>query len=79
MTINEIMTQLNHDFLNFSIQMTGDVHVGHDLVQDAFLKAVESQYIFVEMTSHQIKAWFFKTMKNRYIDEYRKIERRKKY
>jgi len=78
MTVNEIMIQLNQDFLNFSIQMTGDVHLGHDLVQEAMVRAIESQYIFSEMSSHQVKAWFFKTMKNKYIDEYRKVERRKK-
>jgi len=77
MTINEITTQLNQDFLNFSIHMSGDVHLGHDLVQDALVKAIENQYIFGGMTKHQVKAWFFITMKNKFIDEYRKNERRK--
>lgn len=78
MTINEMMTQLNKDFLNFSVQMTGGLHDGQDLLQEAKVKAIETQYIFDEMTSHQVKVWFFKTIKNKYIDGYRKAERRKK-
>lgn len=43
-----------------------------DLVQDAYVKAMENEEIFSYMNEYQIKGWFFKVIKNKYIDGIRK-------
>ncbi len=77
MTINQIIQELNQDILNFAIHLCRDEHKGHDLKQDAFVKAMEHHYRFADMNEHQVKAWFFKTIKNQYIDAFRREEKGK--
>ncbi|MBI9013966.1 MAG: RNA polymerase sigma factor [Clostridiales bacterium] len=77
MTIDQIIQDFHQDALNFSIHLSGDFHKGSDLVQDALLKVVERQHLFDEMHPTQVKAWLFKTIKNKHIDTIRKDQRKR--
>lgn len=63
----------NHtDFLRFAISLTRDREAGQDLVQTAYVKALEQDELFEWMNQHQIKGWFFTVIKRIFIDEYRR-------
>jgi len=68
MTIEEIVDVLSQDLLRFAIHISGDFHTGSDLYHDVLVKAIENPSTFDELNLLQIKAWFFKSIKNRYID-----------
>ena len=55
---------------NFALRMTGDGDDANDLVQDTFLKAFRFFDKFEKGTN--CKAWLFRSMKNTFINSYRK-------
>jgi len=77
MTIDQIIQEFHQDALNFSIHLCGDFHKGNDLVQDTLVKVIERQHLFCEMHPTQVKAWLFKTIKNKHIDTIRRDQKKK--
>ena len=77
MTIDQIIQEFHQDALNFSIHLCGDFHKGNDLVQDTLVKVIERQHLFTEMHPGQVKAWLFKTIKNKHIDTIRRDQKKK--
>ena len=67
-----IFQKYNRDFTSFAISITKDKEQGFDLVQDAYVSALEREDIFEIMNEYQIKGWFFTTIKNKHIDNIRK-------
>jgi len=75
MNLYSYYLELQDDLKAFAISLSNDYHMAKDLVQDAYIKAMEYDEKFETMDIHQCKAWFFRTMKNRCIDNYRKNQR----
>lgn len=65
----------NRDFLAFAKSITQNNDIAFDLVQDAYVSAMEKEEIFECMNEYQIKGWFFTTIKNKNIDNIRKQKR----
>src|SRR5690554_2612600 len=63
------------DFLAFAKSIAKDYNEAFDLVQDAYVAALEREEIFTFMNEYQIKGWFFTTIKNKNIDNIRKANR----
>jgi len=75
MTIDQIISKYYQEFIKFAVHLSGDFHKGNDLVQDAIIKGIENEETFEHLHQAQVKAWFFRTIKNKYIDDYRKSKR----
>jgi len=75
MKLYQVYENNHHDFLRFAISLTRDREAGQDLVQSAYVRALEQDELFEWMNQHQIKGWFFTVIKRMYIDEYRKNKR----
>jgi len=68
MTVESIVEALSQDFLRFAVHITGDFHRANDIYHDVLVKAIEQEDIFKDLSLVQIKAWFFKAIKNKHID-----------
>lgn len=75
MNIYLVYEKYNSDFLSFARSITNDHNGAFDLVQDAYVSALEREEIFENMNEYQIKGWFFTTIKNKNIDNIRKSNR----
>ena len=72
MKIYSVYKKYNKDFIAYAKSITGNKDAAFDLVQDAYVKALENENIFLNMNEYQIKGWFFTVIKNRNIDFIRK-------
>lgn len=75
MDIYGVYEKYNKDFLAFAKSISINHSEAFDLVQDAYLAALEREEIFESMNEYQIKGWFFTTIKNKNIDNIRKNSR----
>lgn len=60
----------------YAYSKIGDRHIAEDLVQDAFLGALQSAK--KELVIQNQKSWLFSILRNKIVDYYRKLEREKK-
>ncbi|MBS4536508.1 sigma-70 family RNA polymerase sigma factor [Clostridium sp. D2Q-14] len=65
----------NRDFIAYAKSITRNSDRAFDLVQEAYISALEREEIFCNMNEYQIKGWFFTTIKNKNIDAIRKQSR----
>lgn len=75
MNIYLVYQKYNKDFTAFAKSVTNNHSGAFDLVQDAYVAALEREEIFENMNEYQIKGWFFTTIKNKNIDNIRKANR----
>lgn len=75
MNIYLVYEKYHNDFLAFAKSLTKDYNEAFDLVQDAYVAALEREEMFKVMNEYQIKGWFFTTIKNKNIDNIRKRSR----
>lgn len=71
-----IYQKYNKEFLAYARSITQNQDRAFDLVQEAYLSAIEKEDIFEILNEYQIKGWFFTAIKNKnidYIRKYRKI------
>lgn len=60
----------------FALKLTNDIHLAEDLYQDTALRAFKHQDKFTNKTN--MKAWLSTIMKNTFINEFRRKQRREK-
>jgi len=70
--VYSVYKKYNKDFIAYAKSITGNKDIAFDLVQDAYVRALENEDIFLNMNEYQIKGWFFTVIKNRNIDFIRK-------
>lgn len=75
MTSNQIIIMFHQDCMKFAMNLCKNYHEGNDLVQDAVVKLIEHEDELENLLPVQIKAWLFRTIKNKYIDDLRKNKR----
>ncbi|WP_158281687.1 RNA polymerase sigma factor [Sporanaerobacter acetigenes] len=75
MNIYMVYQKYNKDFIAFAKSIIHNDNLALDLVQDAYVSALEREEIFENMNEYQIKGWFFTTIKNKNIDNIRKQSR----
>lgn len=72
MKVYSVYKKYNKDFIAYAKSITGNKDIAFDLVQDAYVRALENENIFLNMNEYQIKGWFFTVIKNKNIDFIRK-------
>ncbi|MCR2045153.1 RNA polymerase sigma factor [Anaerosalibacter massiliensis] len=75
MDVYKVYKKYNKDFIAFAKSITDSEDPAFDLVQEAYVAALEREEIFNRMNEYQIKGWFFTTIKNKNIDNIRKRNR----
>lgn len=75
MNIYLVYQKYNKDFVSYAKSITRNEDRALDLVQEAYVAALEKEEIFANMNEYQIKGWFFTTIKNKNIDNIRKQSR----
>lgn len=60
----------------YAYSKIGDRHIAEDLVQDAFLGALQNAKD--DLVIQNEKSWLFSILRNKIVDYYRKLEREKK-
>lgn len=75
MNIYLVYQKYNKDFTSYAKSITHNEDRALDLVQEAYVAALEKEEIFANMNEYQIKGWFFMTIKNKNIDNIRKQSR----
>ncbi len=68
----ELYERHYQELLRYCTRMCGDGELAKDLVQDTFLKALQSGMDFEEMGASQRRAWLYRTLKNGIYDRYRR-------
>jgi len=74
MEANVMHDNLKDDLLRFARSISRHEQEAYDLVQDAWEKSLK-QEVLLELPLHKQRAWFFRVMKNRLIDDRRKENR----
>jgi RNA polymerase sigma-70 factor (ECF subfamily) len=64
------------ELYRYAYSKTGDRHIAEDLVQDAFLAALQSTK--EDTLIQNQKSWLFSVLRNKVVDYYRKLERENK-
>lgn len=72
MNVYTVYRKYNKDFIAFARSITRNEDTAFDMVQEAYVSALENEEIFQSMNEYQIKGWFFRVIKNKNIDYVRK-------
>ncbi|GKX30915.1 DNA-directed RNA polymerase subunit sigma [Vallitalea longa] len=70
--IYQVYEKYNKDFVRYAKSLVKTKQDAQDIVQDAYVKGIEHEEIFENMNDYQIKGWFFRVIKNIFIDRIRK-------
>lgn len=69
--LEQLYQRYHRELLRWCRSMTGDPSVSEDLVQEAFLRAMSNLNLLETLPEAQQRAWFYRTVKNRYLDQLR--------
>lgn len=75
----ELYEQHQHELLSYATRMCGDEQLAQDMIQETFLKALQSGEVFEDLGPSQKRAWLYKTMKNVFFDRCRRIKSENAY
>jgi RNA polymerase sigma-70 factor (ECF subfamily) len=74
MDANAMYNSLKEDITRFARSISRHEQEAYDLVQDAWEKSLKQEAL-LDLPLHKQRAWFFRVMKNRLIDDRRKETR----
>ena len=75
MKLYQIYEAYQSDLLKYAYSLSRQWEDAEDLVQQAYLKALEQHELFEQMHEMQIRGWLYVTIKRLFIDAYRKGQR----
>lgn len=76
---DEVYNHYQTELLRYAARMCGDNELAQDLVQETFLKALQSGETFEDLGESQRRAWLYKTMKRQFYDRCRRAQTEKAY
>jgi RNA polymerase sigma-70 factor (ECF subfamily) len=74
-TITELYEEHAAGLRRFANSLAHDADQADDLVSETFLQAMAYLHLLGTLASHQRKAWLFRVLKNRFIDQFRTNQR----
>ena len=75
MEVHELYMSFHHELAAYAATMTWDRSSAEDLVQETFLRALSHMDELQPMGQKPCRAWLYKTARNLYIDQVRKLSR----
>ncbi len=76
MTISHLYETYNDSLHRFAERLARDADWADDLVQETFLQAMANLDLLQQLNPFQVRAWLFKVVKNYFLDQLRRTERR---
>ena len=76
-TISDLYEEYESGLNRFALNLTHDSDQASDLVSDTFFRAMAHLVLLGQLNSYQRKAWLYRVLKNRFIDEQRAHAREK--
>ena len=73
--IADLYTTEREALLRFARSLTREPDRAEDLVQDAFVRAMSHLDLLVGLTRGQRRAWLYRVIKNRFVDQARRSKR----
>lgn len=70
-----IYEENRNDFVRYALSLTRHREDAEDLVQQVYVKAIMQSDLLETMHPMQIKGWIFQSIKNLFIDQYRRNKR----
>ncbi|TLS36245.1 RNA polymerase sigma factor [Pseudalkalibacillus caeni] len=70
--MKELYQQYKKELTRFAISLTKQEMEAEDLVQETFSKALKNQELLKDLPSYKIRAWLYKVLKNKFLDQKRK-------
>ena len=71
--MEQMYKRLYPQLVRWCQKMTSDKRTAEELVQEAFLRALLHEEIFIGLAESQQRAWFYRTVKNLYRSEERRV------
>lgn len=72
--VSDLYEKVKDDLLRFAKSIARHEQEAHDLIQDALVKSLNEPQL-LSLPEYKQRAWFFRVMKNRLIDDRRKEQR----
>lgn len=70
----ELYEKHQRELLRYAARLCGDGEYAQDLVQEVFLKALQSGELFEDLGPGQRRAWLYRAMKNLFVDRCRRVQ-----
>lgn len=72
--IDKLYTDYYNKLLWYCISLSGNNHsMAEDIVQETFMRALKNTHILNELTEGQCRSWLYKSAKNIFIDDVRRM------
>lgn len=72
--IDKLYTDYYNKLLWYCLSLSGsNSYMAEDIVQETFIKALKNSHILNELTEGQCGSWLYKTAKNIFIDDVRRM------
>jgi RNA polymerase sigma-70 factor (ECF subfamily) len=75
MTIAELYEEFEVRLRRYAISLVQDSDRADDLVQETLIRAMAHLELLEQLNPHQRRAWLYRVLKNRFIDEHRAHQR----
>lgn len=75
MEVHELYTSFRRELTAYAVSMAKNRDTAEDLVQETFLRALTHLEELQGLGEQQCRAWLYRTAKNLYIDQIRKLSR----
>ena len=75
MEVQELYTDFRRELTAYAVSMTRNRDMAEDLVQETFLRALTQFDSLRALDQGACRAWLYKTARNLYIDQIRKLSR----
>lgn len=69
--VEALYAQYRGELVKWCTLMTDDAQAAEDLVQEAFLRALDNEALLETLGERQRRAWLYRTVKNLYVDRVR--------
>lgn len=76
MVIAELYEEYEAALIRYAQRLTHDADWAEDLVQDTFVRAMGHLELLKLLKRHQRRAWLYRTLKNRFLDQQDRWRRR---
>lgn len=75
LTIDELYAEYDNRLHRYAMGLTRDSNRANDLVQETFIQALTHLELLRQLNRYQRRAWLYRVLKNRFIDQQRALQR----
>lgn len=75
----ELYERYQTELVRYAARICGDGETAQDLVQETFVRALQSGDVFEELGYSQRRAWLYQTMKRLFYDRFRRLQTENAY